>query len=185
MLRRLATILVVILAGAPLASPAPAQTPAQPPAAAPAPAQSAKCGPDHAILYKKAATLLDTAEKKLNKGYTAEAKAMAKEAKSLFAILQSECGQEQRERALTEQEAQQEAINQKLSADEMAQVERLEKSAAEKIKKAQPLEATQPEAYKKLMSEVKTESDLAQKRSVKAMIYALRNQQMIFRYLGK
>ena len=52
----------------------------------------AKCGPDHAILYKRAVKLLDNAEKKLTAGYTAEAKSQAKEANSLFTILQKECG---------------------------------------------------------------------------------------------
>jgi hypothetical protein len=32
----------------------------------------AKCGPDHAILYKRAVKLLNNAEKKLTAGYTAE-----------------------------------------------------------------------------------------------------------------
>ena len=76
------------------------------------------CGPDHKIIYKRAVTLLDNAEKKLNARFTAEAKSMAKEAKSLFAILQKECGQEQKERPLTPKEEQQDAINQKLAADE-------------------------------------------------------------------
>ena len=51
-----------------------------------------KCGPDHAILFKRAVKLLDDAEKKLATGYTAEAKAHLKEANSLFTILQKECG---------------------------------------------------------------------------------------------
>ncbi len=99
-----------------------------------------KCGPDHEILYKRAVTLLDNAEKKLNARYTAEAKSLAKEAKSLFAILQKECGPQQKERALTPKEDQQEAINQKLAADETAQAERLMKSAEEKFKKADQME---------------------------------------------
>ena len=85
----------------------------------------AKCGPDHAILYKRAVKLLDNAEKKLTAGYTAEAKSQVKEANSLFTILQKECGPQQADRALTDQEIQQEAINQKLAADELAQAERL------------------------------------------------------------
>ena len=64
----------------------------------------AKCGPDHAILYKRAVKLLDNAEKKLTAGYTAEAKSQAKEANSLFTILQKECGPQQADRALTDQE---------------------------------------------------------------------------------
>ena len=58
-----------------------------------------KCGPDHAILYKRAVKLLDNAEKKLAAGYTAEAKSQAKEANSLFTILQKECGPQQADRA--------------------------------------------------------------------------------------
>ncbi len=92
----------------------------------------AKCGPDHAILYKRAVKLLDNAEKKLAAGYTAEAKSKAKEANSLFTILQKECGPQQADRVLTDQEVQQESINQKLASDELAQAERLIKSAEEK-----------------------------------------------------
>jgi len=69
-------------------------------------AQSAptKCGPDHAILYKKAVKVLDSAEKKLAADYTAEAKAQVKEANSLFSILVKECGPLQKGRALTERQ---------------------------------------------------------------------------------
>jgi hypothetical protein len=145
----------------------------------------AKCGPDHAILYKRAVKLLDNAEKKLTAGYTAEAKAQAKEANSLFTILQKECGPQQADRALTDQEIQQEAINQKLAADELAQAERLTKSADEKTQKAVKLETTQPEVYLKLQREAKAEFEQAHKRSIKSEIYALRNQQMVFSFLGR
>jgi hypothetical protein len=183
--RCLPLAVILLLAGFGLAAPALAQTPTQAPAPAPGAPPKGKCGPDHAILYKRAVTLLDKAEKKLTTGYTAEAKALAKEAKSLLAIVQKECGQEQRERVLTDKEAQQEAINQKLAADEQAQAERLEKSAAEKFKKAQPLEDKQPELYQKWMRESKEEAEAAHKRNIRAMIYALRNQQMVFSFLGK
>jgi hypothetical protein len=169
-------------------APAPAPTPApgQAPAAAPAPPAAAltKCGPDHAILYKKAVVLLDEGEKKFNARYTAEAKAKFKEANALFTILQKECGPEQRQRLLTPKEEQQEAINHKLYADEQAQADRLEKSAEEKFKKAEKLEAAQPEMYIKLMQESQRESELAQKHSIKAHLYALRNLQMVFRFLA-
>ena len=160
-----------------------AQTPAQP-TTKPQPVKPA-CGPDHKILYKRAVALLDNAEKKLNASFTAEAKSMAKEAKSLFAILQKECGQDQKERALTPKEEQQEAINQKLSTDEQAQADRLLKSAEEKFKKAQPLEAGQPDMYTQLMRQAKGENEQAQKRSIKAMVYAMRTQQMLFSFLSK
>jgi hypothetical protein len=150
--------------------------------AQPAPA---KCGPDHAILYKRAVKLLDSAEKKLTAGYTAEAKSQAKEANSLFTILEKECGPSQKERALTDKETQQEAINQKLAADELAQSERLMKSADEKSQKAAKLEATQPDVALNLQREAKSEYEQAHKRSIKSEIYALRNQQMVFGFLGK
>lgn len=145
----------------------------------------AKCGPDHAILYKRAVKLLDNAEKKLTAGYTAEAKSQAKEANSLFTILHKECGPQQAERPLTDQEVQQEAINQKLAADELAQAERLIKSAEEKTQKAAKIEMTQPDLYLKYQREAKAEFEQAQKRSIKSAIYALRNQQMIFGWLGR
>ena len=128
--------------------------------------------------------LLDNAEKKLTAGYTAEAKSLVKEANSLFTILQKECGPEQKDRLLTEKETQQEAINQKLAADELAQADRLMKSAEEKEKKAAKIEASQPELYLKYQREAKEEYEQAHKRSIKAAIYALRNQQMVFRFPG-
>jgi hypothetical protein len=144
-----------------------------------------KCGPDHAILYKRAVTLLDKAEKKLNAKYTAEAKALLKEANALFSILLKECGPEQKVRTLTPQEEQQEEVNKKLAAEALAQAESLEKSAAEKLKKSDQVEATQRELSIKYAREAKAESELAQTRSIKAGIYSLRNQQMIFRFLAK
>ncbi len=145
----------------------------------------AKCGPDHAILYKRAVKLLDNAEKKLTAGYTAEAKSQLKEANSLFAILQKECGPQQKERVLTDKETQQEAINQKLAADELAQAESLMKSADEKSQKAAKIETTQPDLYLKYQKEAKSEFEQAQKRSIRSEIYALRNQQMVFGFLSK
>jgi len=144
-----------------------------------------KCGPDHALLYKRAVGLLDQAEKKLTARYTAEAKSLVKEANSLFTILQKECGQEQKDRLLTDKEAQQESINQKLSADERSAADRLMKSAEDKEKKAQQLEASQPEVSVKYQREAKEEYEQAHKRYIKAGIYALRNQQMLFSFLGR
>jgi len=161
-------LLVFALAGAGLAQKAPV-----------------KCGPDHSILYKRGVKLLDTAEKKLTAGYTAEAKSLVKEANSLFTILQKECGPEQRERTLTDKEAQQEAINQKLSADERAQADRLMQSAEDKEKKSAKMDATQPDLAVRYQREAKSEYEQAQKRYIKAEIYALRNQQMVFAFLSR
>lgn len=142
-----------------------------------------KCGPDHAILYKRAVQLVDKAEKKLAGGYTAEAKSNLKEANSLFTILQKECAPQEKKLLLTDKEAQQEAINQKLAADELAQAERLMKSADEKTKKAAQIEATNPDLYLRYQREAKSEYEQAQKRSIRSEIYALRNQQMVFKFL--
>jgi hypothetical protein len=145
----------------------------------------AKCGPDHAILYKRAVGLLDKAEQKLTAKYTAEAKSLVKEANSLFTILQKECGPEQKDRMLTDKETQQEAINQKLAADERSAADRLMQTAEDKEKKAQKLEASQPDVSTKYQQEAKQEYEQAHKRFIKAEIYALRNQQMVFGFLGK
>lgn len=144
------------------------------------------CGPDHAILYKRAVNLLDQAEKKLRAKYTAEAKALLKEANSLFTILVKECGPEQRERLLTEQEAQQEAVNKKLADDALAQAERLMASAAEKEKKSEEMERQgNKDLSISFQRQAKGEYELAHTKSIQAQIYALRNQQLIFRFLSR
>jgi hypothetical protein len=156
----------------------------QPPGPAQPQPLPSKCGPDHKILYKRAVTLLDNAEKKLNAQFTAEAKSMAKEAKSLFAILEKECGEDQKLRPLTPKEEQQESINQKLAADEQSAAEHLMQSAQDKEKKSAQLEASQPEQSLKYQREAKAEYEQAQKRDIRAMIYALRIQQMLFSFLA-
>ena len=177
------TLLLVF--GSSVSALAQTQTPPQTQTPTAAQPQRTACGPDHKIIYKRAVTLLDNAEKKLTGRYTAEAKSMAKEAKSLFAILQKECGQDQKERPLTPKEEQQEAINQKLSADEQAAAERLCKSAEDKEKKSAQIEATQADLSIKYQREAKEEYEQAQKRGIKAMIYAMRTQQMLFSFLSK
>ncbi len=157
----------------------------QPGTPPPSPASKVPCGPDHQIIYKRAVTLLDNAEKNLSGHYTAEAKSMAKEAKSLFAILQKECGQDQKDRLLTPKEQQQEAINQKMTSDEQTQADSLVKSAEEKFKKATLLGTSQPDTYNRLMREAESENEQAEIRSIKAMIYALRTEQMLFSFLAK
>ncbi len=144
------------------------------------------CGPDHAIIYKRASALLDKAEKKLNDKYTAEAKALVKEANSLFSILVKECAPAQQARELTEKEAQQEAINKKLCEDALAQADQLMASAADKEKKGQQAEAQgQTEQSISCQRQAKSEYERAHVQSIKAEIYALRNQEMIFRFLNK
>jgi|UniRef100_A0A7C5AM08 cytochrome c551/c552 len=157
-------------------------------AATSAMAQTSKvaCGPDHAILYKRAVKLLDTAEKKLAAKYTAEAKALVKEANSLFSILVKECGPQQKERALTEAESQQEAVNQKKSAEALNRAEMLEKSANDKLKKGQEAEARgQEDLARQYFRQAKAESEQAHTYAIQAEIFALRNQQLVFAFLGR
>lgn len=151
-------------------------------------AQSKKpaCGPDHAIVYKRAVKLLDSAEKKLSAKYTAEAKALVKEANSLFTILVKECAPLQKERALTEAELTQEAANNKKKDEYYKKGETLEKSAAENFKKGQEADARgQDELSIRYFRQAKAENEQANALHIQAEIYALRNQQMIFRFLDR
>lgn len=144
------------------------------------------CGPDHAILYKRAVKLVDAAEKKLAAKYTAEAKALVKEANSLFTILVKECGPLQRERALTEAEMQQEAANNKKQEEYYKRGLALEKSAAENLKKGQEADAKgQDELSIRCFRQAKTENEQANALHIQAEIYALKNQEMIFRFLAR
>ncbi len=150
-------------------------------------AQSTKpqCGPDHAILYKKAVKLLESAEKKMASKYTAEAKAQLKEAKSLFSILVKECGPLQKERALTEAESEQEAANTKKSAALQAEAERLAKSAEEKTKKGEEARIKgQEELAKQYYRQAKADGERGNLLGIQAMILDLKTQQMIFRFLA-
>jgi hypothetical protein len=148
--------------------------------------KSPACGPDHAIIYKRASALLDKAEKKLNDKYTAEAKGLVKEANSLFSILVKECAPTQQERELTEKELQQEAINKKLIEDSQGQADRLNKSAEEKLKKSLDLDAKgQSDEATVLQRQAKGESERAQVLAIKAEIFSLRIQEMVFRFLIK
>lgn len=148
--------------------------------------QSPACGPDHAIIYKRATGLLDKAEKKMNEKYTAEAKALVKEANNLFSILVKECSPTQQGRELTEKELQQEAVNKKMADDAHSQAEQLNKSAEEKLKKSLELDAKgQSDQATALQRQAKAESERAQVLAIKAEIYSLRIQEMIFRFLTK
>jgi cytochrome c551/c552 len=144
-----------------------------------------KCGPDHAILYKKAVKLVDSAEKKLAAKYTAEAKAQVKEANSLFSVLVKECGPLQKERALTEQEVAEESQNNKAKDEAMVQVGQLEKSYEANLKKAQEAQMKgQDDLADRLARQAKGESERANLLAIKAEIFSLKNQQMIFRFLA-
>lgn len=141
---------------------------------------------DHALIYKRAVAAVDAAEKKLAGNYTAEAKALVKEAKSLFAILQKEMPEEIKTRELTENQEEQFNTNQRLAADSTAQGQRLEKAAEEKQKRGDQMEARgQMDAAAQVQREVLHDLNLAQKAHLKAAIYHLRNMQLTFSYLNK
>jgi hypothetical protein len=141
--------------------------------------------PDHAILYGRAVSLLDQAQQKLNTGNLAAAKSQAKEANSLFSLLKSQYTSVLTEHELTPPEEQQLAINQKLAADAHAEADRLMATAAAKDQQAQELEAQGREAdCKASYRQSKDEYNRAQNLYIKSAIYALRNQQRLFRFLA-
>lgn len=142
--------------------------------------------PDHAQIYKRAVAAVDAADKKLAGNFTAEAKALIKEAKSLFAILQKEMPEEAKARELTTGQEDQYEANRKLAEDSTAQGQRLEKAAEEKQKRGDRLEAQgQMDAAAQVQREVLRDLNLAQKAHLKAAIYHLRNLQLTFGYLNK
>jgi hypothetical protein len=149
-------------------------------------AQAAKpTSPDHAILYHRAVGLLNQAQQKLNAGDLDIAKSLAKQSNSLFALLQKEYATVLAERKLSPQEEQQLAISQKLATDAHAEADRLMATAAAQDKKAQELEAQGREADSKASyRQSKDEYNRAQNLYIKSSIYALRNQQRIFRFLA-
>lgn len=141
--------------------------------------------PDHAILYKRAVSLLDQAQQQLNTGNIAAAKSQAKEANALFTLLKNQHASVLAEHELTPQEEQQLAINQKLAADAHAQADRLMATAADQDKKAQELEIQGQEADSKASyRQSRDEYNRAQNLYIKSSIYALRNQQRVFRFLA-
>jgi len=154
--------------------------------AAAASAQTTKpAAPGHAILYGRAVSLLDQAQQQLNAGNISGAKAQAKEANSLFTVLKNEYASKLAEHELSPQEDQQLAINQKLAADTQAQADRIMETAAAQDKKGQELEAQgREEASKASYRQSKDGYNRAQSLYIRSAIYALRNQQMLFRFLA-
>jgi hypothetical protein len=149
-------------------------------------AQTAKpTSSDDAILYKRAVGLLEQAQQKLTTGDLAGAKSLVKQSNSLFTLLKNEYATQLTERELSPKEDQQLAINQKLADDTRVQADRLMTAAAAKDKKAQELEAQGREADSKAAyRQSKDAYNQAQSLYVKSALQALRNQQLIFRFLA-
>ena len=57
--------------------------------------------------------------------------------------------------------------------------------AADLYQQAAKIELTQPDLYRQYQRQAKAEFEQAHKRSIKSEIYALRNQQMVFGFLGR
>jgi hypothetical protein len=141
---------------------------------------------DHSQIYKRAVAALDAAEKKLTGNYTAEAKALLKESRSLFGILQKEMPEKMKNMELTPTQDEQYSSNQKLAEDSSAQGQKLENSAQEKQKKSDSMDAQgNRDMAVKLQQEAVQEIGLAQKAYLKAEIYHLRNLQVTFGFLSK
>jgi hypothetical protein len=151
-------------------------------------AQNVQSNPDsgQAVLYQRASAKLEEAERHLNAGGLTEAKETMKEANALFTVLQQDSGDLLAERTLTPKEEQQFAINRKLGEDAQLQGDRLMETAAAKQKQGEDLQAQgQEEAGDKLLSEAQMEYQRAQQFYVRAGIFALKNQQLLFRFLAQ
>jgi hypothetical protein len=136
-------------------------------------------------LYRQAVSLLDQAEKHMTEKNLSGALAQVKQANELFTRLQKESAAALAERELSPQDSQQLAINQKLAGEAQAQADALLETAAAKGKQARELKAQgKVEAGDAAYQASRDEYLQAQNLSIKSAIYALRNQQIIFRFLA-
>ena len=141
--------------------------------------------PDPANLYRQAVALLEQAEQQLTAGNLSAALSQVKQSNALFTRLQKESAAKLAERQLSSQESQQLAINQKLAVEAQAKADPLLETAAAKKKEAEALRAKgQAEAGDAAERESKEQYLQAQTLSIKSATYALRNQQIIFRFLA-
>jgi len=135
--------------------------------------------------YRQAVTLLDQAEQELNAKNLSSALSLVKQTNAIFTRLQKESAAKLAERELSAQESQQLAINQKLATEAQAKADGLLETAAAKKKEAEELRNKgQAEAGDKAERESKDQYLQVQTLSIKSAIYALRNQQIIFRFLA-
>ena len=141
--------------------------------------------PEQAKDYAQAVALLEEAQQQIAAKNPSGALALVKQSNELFTRLQKESAAALAERQLSPQDDQQLAINQKLAADAQSQADRLIETAAAKKKRGQELQAQgQAEAGDAALRESREEYLQAQTLSIKSAIYALRNQQIIFRFLA-
>jgi len=135
--------------------------------------------------YRQAVALLDQSDQELTAGNPSAALSLVKQSNALFTRLQKESAAKLADHAISAQESQQLAINQKLAAEVQAKADELLKTAAAKRKQAAELrEKGQEEAADAVERESRDQYLQAQTLSIKSAIYALRNQQIIFRFLA-
>jgi hypothetical protein len=135
--------------------------------------------------YRQAVEHLEQAEQQLTAGNPSAALSLVKQSNALFTGLQKESAAKLAERELSAQESQQLAINQKLGTEVQAKADELLKTAAAKKKEAADLRGKgQTEAADAAERESRDQYLQAQTLSIKSAIYALRNQQIIFRFLA-
>jgi len=135
--------------------------------------------------YGQAVSLLDQAEQQLTAGNLPVALSMVKQSNSLFTLLQKDSAAKLAERELSSKESEQLAINQKLGEEAQAKADGFLPTATAKKKQAEELRAKgQAEAGDAAERESREQYLQVQKFSIKSAIYALRNQQIIFRFLA-
>jgi hypothetical protein len=135
--------------------------------------------------YRQAVDLLDQADQQLTEGNLSGALSLVKQCNALFTSLQTDNAAKLAERELSEKESQQLAINQKLATEAQAKADEFLPTAAAKKKQAADLrDKGQMEAADAAERESKEQYLQVQKLSIKSAIYALRNQQIIFRFLA-
>jgi len=146
-------------------------------------AQTPQTAESDANLYTRAVALLDQAQEQLTAGNLPTALARVKQSNELFTLLQKKSATALAERQISGKDEQQLAINEKLAADAQAQADRLLETAAAKKKQAMETPG-QTEATDTALRESRAGYLQSQTFSIKAAIYALRNQQIIFRFLA-
>ncbi len=135
--------------------------------------------------YSQAVSLLEQAEQQLNAGNLPVALSMVKQSNALFTQLQKDSAAKLGERELSAKESEQLAINQKLGEEAQAKGDGFLPTATAKKKQAEELRAKgQAEAGDAAERESREQYLEVQKFSIKSAIYALRNQQIIFRFLA-
>jgi hypothetical protein len=148
-------------------------------------AQTATPAAPDANSYRQAVANLEQAEQQLTAGNLSAALSLVKQSNELFTRFQKESAAKLAERELSAQESQQLAINQKLAAEAQAKADGLLETAAAKKKQAGELRNKgQAEVGDAAERESREQYLQAQTLSIKSAIYALRNQQIIFRFLA-